>query len=71
MDPPFELAMAGLMAVMIAVQLYTGRLHLDRAPEAYRHASRSTDPGRYWAFIVGTTIVVIAMTAEALFHLLR
>jgi hypothetical protein len=64
----FEYFMAGASAVTLFVQLITGKLYLNRAPEAYRRATRATDPGRYWAFIIGVTIVTMALLAEALYR---
>jgi hypothetical protein len=31
-------------------------------------ATRASDPGRYWAFIVGTSIVTVALFAEAIYR---
>jgi hypothetical protein len=64
----FEFLLATVSAALIAVQLKTGKLHLHRAPAAYMRATRATDPGRYWAFIVGGSIVTVAMFGEAIYR---
>lgn len=64
----FEFLLAAIGAISIAVQLKTGRLDLHRAPDAYRQATRASDPGRYWAFVVGMSVVTIALFGEALYR---
>lgn len=66
-----EFLLATASALLVVVQLKTGKLHLHRAPEAYKRATRVTDPGRYWAFVVGSSVVTLAMFGEALFRTLR
>lgn len=64
----FEFLLATVGAASIAIQLRTGKLDLHRAPAAYIRATRASDPGRYWAFIVGTSIVTVALFAEAIYR---
>ena len=64
----FEFLLAAIGAVSVAIQVKTGRLDLHRAPAAYRQATRTSDPGRYWAFIVGVSIVTLAMFGEAIYR---
>lgn len=64
----FEFLLATVCAVSIAIQLKTGRLDLHRAPAAYLRAARATDPGRYWAFVVGLSIVTVAMFGDAIYR---
>jgi hypothetical protein len=64
----FEFLLAAVGAASVAIQLRTGRLDLHRAPAAYRQAARTNDPGRYWAFIVGVSIVTLAMFVEAIYR---
>ncbi|WP_394998878.1 hypothetical protein [Sphingomonas sp.] len=63
-----EFLIAAASALLLAMQLKTGRLYLYRAPEAYRIATRHTDPGRFWAFNIGLSVVTIAIFAEALYR---
>jgi hypothetical protein len=65
----FEFLLAAACALSLAIQLKTGRLDLHGAPAAYRQATRATDPGRYWAFVVGLSIVTTAMIGEAIYRL--
>lgn len=67
----FEFLLAAVSALSLAVQLKTGRLDLHRAPDAYRKATRATDPGRYWAFILGLSVVTLALFGEAIYRSLR
>ena len=64
----FEFVPAATCAVSVIIQLKTGRLGLHRAPAAYRQATRASDPGRYWAFIVGVSLVTVAMFGEAIYR---
>jgi hypothetical protein len=64
----FEFLLAAICAVSVAVQLNSGRLDLHRAPAAYRAATRASDPGRYWAFVVGMSIVTMALLGEATYR---
>ena len=64
----FEFLLATTCAASVVIQLTTGRLDLRRAPEAYRQATRASDPGRYWAFIVGLSVVTVAMFGEAIYR---
>lgn len=64
----FEFLLASVCAISVAVQLRTGRLDLHCAPVAYQKASRTSDPGRYWAFIVGTSIVTVALFGDAIYR---
>ncbi|MEG3148678.1 hypothetical protein U1769_02180 [Sphingomonas sp. ZT3P38] len=64
----FEFLLAAVSALSLAIQLKTGRLDLHRAPSAYREATRATDPGRYWAFVIGLSIVTTAMFGEAMYR---
>ena len=63
-----NLSLAAVCAIIFAIQLKTGELGLHRAPEANRQATRATDPGRYWAFVVGLAVVTIAMFGEAIYR---
>lgn len=63
----FELVMALVLAIGIVGQLLSGTITLHRAPKAWRHVERATDPGRYWAFIIGTSIVMIAFATDGSF----
>jgi len=64
----FEFLLAAICAISVAIQLKTGRLDLHRAPVAYRQATRASDPGRYWVFIVGLSVVTVAMLGEAIYR---
>lgn len=64
----FEFMLAAICAASVAIQLKAGRLDLPNAPEAYRQATQSSDPGRYWAFIVGMSVVTAAMFGEAIYR---
>lgn len=66
---PFELIMAVVLAVGIVGQLLSGTITLHRAPKAWRHVERLADPGRYWAFIIGTSIVMVALAVDGSFSL--
>jgi hypothetical protein len=64
----FEFLLAAVSALSVAIQLKTGRLDLHRAPAAYQEATRATDPGRYWAFVIGLSVVTTAMFGEAIYR---
>ena len=67
----FEFLLAAVSAILLAIQLKTGRLDLVRAPDAYRKATRATDPGRYWTFVIGLLAVTLALFGEAIYWSLR
>lgn len=54
---------AGL-AIGIVGQLLSGTVLLHRAPKAWRHVEREADPGRYWAFMIGTSVVMVALAID-------
>ena len=60
-----EFLVAGVSALLLAIQLETGELHLPRAPDGYRRATRATDPGRYWAFVAGLPLVTAVIFTQA------
>jgi hypothetical protein len=64
----FEFLLATICAISVAMQLKTGRLDMHRAPAAYRQATRASDPGHYWAFIVGLSVVTVAIFGEAIYR---
>ena len=64
----FEFLLAAVGALSVAIQLKTGKLFLHRAPAAYRKATRASDPGRYWAFVVVVSVVTVAMFVEAIYR---
>jgi hypothetical protein len=63
----FELIMAFVLAICIGGQLLYGTITLHRAPKAWRHVERNTDPGRYWAFIIATALVMIVLVIDGSF----
>ena len=58
--------MAVGMAIYLSFTLWTGELGLVRAPQAWRETSRRTDPGRYWAFVVGIAVVTLGFAFSAI-----
>lgn len=57
-DVSIELFMAIILTVSIAVYLRAGKIRLYMAPEPWKEVSRADDPGRYWTFIVGLSVVL-------------
>ena len=62
--PPSRGFLAALLCVHIAVQLYAGRLNLYVAPLAWSEATKETDPGLFWAFLLAELISMVALLAQ-------
>ena len=62
--------MAFVLAVGAAAQLVTGQLRLPGGPPDCRQVDRQTDPGRFWVFFIGTSLVAVALAIDGSFHLI-
>ena len=65
----FEALIALTQLSYVGLCIATGRLWLTRAPIEYMNATRSSDPSRYWAFVICCAVVGSALAVDAIFNL--
>ena len=53
-------------AASIIDHLRTREIRLSGVPKVWGHIKQAHDPGRFWLFLIGEIIVMIALFAEAL-----
>jgi len=53
-------------AASILTSIVSGRLGLGSAPYDWLNVTRQNQPGRFWTFIVGSTIVTCTLIVDVL-----
>jgi hypothetical protein len=64
-EKTFLWALPCLGAVVVAAQLYAGRIRLYRAPREWQRVDKTVDPGRFWLFIVAELLLIVILIGQA------
>jgi hypothetical protein len=60
--------LAALIALCIILELRAGSIPLGWVPTEWRYVHKGDDPGRFWLFIVGQSIVMLGAISVGIFQ---